>query len=216
MAERSGQFRVYRVTESVPHINLQAVDSATLYTVYQTGYGDLQEQVDELVTGDLVTATLAGDPAAEEEPWRIQRLGRAGGVEMGFAVDIQPPDVARETWTADATAPLSTVLSEDDTAVGACVVQPRDPLPDGAFVPSVLTGLLPLEEQLDSVSGVEEPAAEALFLDPDPTDARSFSTPYGVALLFTERGRSLADRFRGQYDCPRGTETRPDFDPYGL
>ena len=150
MAERSGQFRVYRVTESVPHINLQAVDSATLYTVYQTGYGDLQARVDELVTGDLVTATLAGDPAAEEEPWRIQRLERAGGVEMGFAVDIQPPDVARETWTADATAPLSTVLSEDDTAVGACVVQPRDPLPDGAFVPSVLTGLLPLEEQLDS------------------------------------------------------------------
>ncbi|ESS04468.1 MAG: hypothetical protein A07HR67_00754, partial [uncultured archaeon A07HR67] len=26
MVERSGRFRVYRVVESVPHINLQAVD----------------------------------------------------------------------------------------------------------------------------------------------------------------------------------------------
>jgi len=122
---------------------------------------------------------------------------------MGFAVDIQPPDVARETWTAGTTTPTSTVLSEDGAAVGACVVQPRNPLPDGAFVPSILTGLLPLEGQLNSVSGVGEPAAEALFLDPDSTDARSFSAPYGVALLFTERGRSVADRFREQYDGER-------------
>lgn len=216
MAERSNQFRVYRVTESVPHINLQTVDSSTLYTVYQTGYGELQEQVDELVTGDMITATLEGDPGAEEEPWRIRRLDRTGGVEMGFAVDIQPPDVARETWTAGETKPTSTVLSEDGAAVGACVVQPRKPLPNGAFVPNILTGLLPLESQLDSVAGIGKPAAEVLFLDPAPTDAESFSTPYGVALLFTEDGRSLADQFRAQYDCPRGAETRPDFDPYGL
>ena len=216
MTEHSDRFRVYRVVESVPHINFQTVDSSKLYTVYQTGYGDLQEQVDELVTGDLVTATLEGDSAADEEPWRVRRLERVGGVEMGFAVDVQPPDAARAAWTAGQTTPTSTVLSEDGTAVGACVVQPRDPLPDGAFVPSILTGLLPLERQFDSVSGVEEPAAEALFLDPDPTDAGSYSTPYGVALLFTERGRSLADRFREQYDCPRGRDTRPEFDPYGL
>jgi hypothetical protein len=216
MTERSEQFRVYRVTASVPHINLQTVDSSMLYTVYQSGYGELQEQVDELATGDLVTATVEGDPAAEDEPWRIRHLERVGGVEMEFAIDTQPPDIAREAWTAGETEPTSTVLSEDGTAVGACVVQPREPLPNEAFVPSILTGLLPLERQFDSVSGVGDPAAEALFIDPAPTDARSFSTPYGVALLFTERGRSLADRFREQYDCPRGTDTRPDFDPYGL
>jgi hypothetical protein len=79
-----------------------------------------------------------------------------------------------------------------------------------------MTGLLPLEEQFASVPGVGEPAAEALFLDPDPPTAGTFFTPYGVALLFTERGRSLADRFRTEYDCPRGADTRPDFDPYGL
>lgn len=216
MTEYSDQFRVYLVTDSVPHINLQTVDSSTLYTVYQTGYGDLQEQVDELAMGDLVTATLDGDPAAEEEPWRIRDLERVGGVEMGFAADIRPPNVAREAWTTGETEPVSTVLSEDGTAVAACVLQPRDPLPDGAFIPNILAGLLPLERQLDSVSGVGDPAAEAIFLDPDPVDAGSFSTPYGVALLFTEQGRSLADRFREQYDCPRGVDTRPDFDPYGL
>ncbi len=216
MIERSGRFRVYRVTESVPHINLQAIDSPTLYTVYQTGYGDLQRSVDGLVTGDLVAATLEGDPTAEREPWRIQRLERVGGVETGFVVDAQPPDVAREAWTAGETEPTSTVLSEDGTPVGACLVQPRDPLPDGAFVSSVMTGLLPLEEQFTSVPGVGEPAAEALFIDPDPPDTGAFSVPYGVALLFTERGRSLADRFRDVYNCPRGTETRPEFDPYGL
>lgn len=216
MTQRSGRFRVYRLTESVLHINLQAVDSPTLYTVYQTGYGDLQERVDDLTTGDLVTATLEGDPAAETDPWRIRRLERVGGVEMSFAVDVDPPEIAREARTPGETDPTSTVLSEDGTPVGACVVQPRDPLPDGAFVPSVMTGLLPLEGQLESVPGVGEPAAEALFLDPDTPDARTFSTPYGVALLFTERGSSLADRFRDTYDCPRGAKSRPDFDPYGL
>jgi hypothetical protein len=216
MTERSGRFRVYRVTESVLHINLQEVDSPTLYTVYQTGYGDRQELVDGLVTGDLITATLEGDPAADEEPWRLERFERVGGVDTAFAVDAEPPDVAREAWTTGDAEPTSTVLSENGTAVGTCLVQPRDPLPNGAFVPNVMTGLLPLEEQFASVPGVGEPAAEALFLDPDPPTAGTFSTPYGVALLFTERGRSLADQFRTAYDCPRGAETGPDFDPYGL
>jgi hypothetical protein len=146
---------------------------------------------------------------------RIQRLERVGGVETAFAVDAKPPDVAREAWTTGETEPTSTVLSEDGTPVGACLIQPRDPLPDGVFVPSVMTGLLPLEEQLASVPGVGEGAAEGLFIYPDPPDAGAFSVPYGVALLFTERGRSLADRFRDTYDCPRGTDTRPGFDPYG-
>lgn len=216
MAERSGSFRVYRVTESVPHINLQAVDSPTLYTVYQTGYGDQQDAVEALTTGDVIEATLDGDPAVQDEPWRLERFERVGGLDMGFAVDVTPPDVARELWTTGQTEPSTTVLTEDGDPVAACCVQPRDPLPNGAFVPNLLTGLLPLENQFESVPGIGDPAVEALFLDPDPPDANAYTTPYGVFLLFTDPESSLADRFRETYDCPRGTDTRPAFDPYGL
>lgn len=216
MAERSGSFRVYRVTESVPHINLQAVESPTLYTVYQTGYGERQETVDGFCTGDVIEALLDGDPTAQNEPWRLERFERVGGVDMGFAVDVTPPDTAQELWTTGQTEPSTTVLTEDGDPVAACCVQPRDPLPSGAFVPNVLTGLLPLEHQFASVPGIGEPAAEAIFLDPDPPDASTYTVPYGILLVFTERGTSLSDRFRETYDCPRGSDTRPAFDPYGV
>jgi hypothetical protein len=216
MVERSGTFRVYRVTESVPQINLQATETPTLYSVYQTGYGDRQEAVDALETGELVEATLEGDPTADSEPWRLARFERVGGVQIGFAVDVTPPDVARELWTDGQTDPATTVLTADESAVAACGVQPRAPLPNGAFVPNVLTGLVPLEPQFASVPGVGDPAVEALFLDPDPPGAGTHTTPYGVVLLFTATGTTLADRFRETYDCPRGADTRPEFDPYGI
>lgn len=216
MAEQSGQFRVYRVVESVPQYNLQSIEPPTLYTVYRSGYGAIQPEVDALRTGDRIEATLSGDPADDDEPWRIAELRHLDGVEMGFAVDVRPPDVARELWTPGATEPAYAVLRDDGNAVGGCFVQPREPLPNGAFVPNVLTGLLPLESHLQEVPEVGAPAVEALFLDPDPPDATSYTRPYGVVLLFTAAGRALADRFRETYDVPRGSDTRPDFDPYGI
>jgi len=214
MDTREGRFRVYRVTESVPHINLQATGSPVLYTVYQQGYADLQPAVDALTTGDRVDATLSGDADADDEAWRLEALERVDRVEMGFAVDVEPPAVARETWGVGRTKPACTTLTEDGTAVGACCVQPREPLPGGQFVPNVLTGLLPLEDQLTSVPGVGDPAVEALFLDPDPPGASRHTTPYGVVLLFTDRAGSLPERYRDSYDCPRGSDSRPAFDPY--
>jgi hypothetical protein len=216
MAERSGRFRVYRVVESVPHINLQAVDDPTLYTVYQSGYGPLQEQVDSLRTGDLVEATVDGDPGADDEAWRLTALDRVGGVEMGFAVDADPPAAARDQWTPGQTESACVALTEEDEAVGLCCVQPREPLPDGAFVPSVLAGLVPMERQFDSIPEVGDPAAEALFVDPDPPGATAYSHPYGVVILFSSGAATLPDRFREVYDCPRGTDTRPEYDPYGV
>lgn len=220
MGDRSGQFRVYRVVDSVPHVNLQAVDDATLYTVYQSGYDGtgedgLQATVDGLRTGDLIEATLSGDPAAEEDPWRLTDCERVGGVEMGFAVDVTPPAVARDLWSPGESDPVCGVLTEGEERVGVCCLQPREPLPNGAFVPNVLTGLLPMESFLSSVPNVGDPATEALFLDPDPPEASSYSAPYGVVLLFTAAAAELPDRFREAYDIPRGEDTRPEFDPYG-
>ena len=40
MDERASVFRVYRVVEAVPHINLFDTEGARLYTVFQGGYGD--------------------------------------------------------------------------------------------------------------------------------------------------------------------------------
>lgn len=216
MVERSGRFRVYRVVEAVPHSNFQAVDTAQLYTVYESGYDALQSAVDDLRTGDLVEATLSGDPDADEEAWRLTDLERVGGLTVDFAVDVDPPDAARDLWTPGATEPACTVLTEDGDPVGACCVQPRDPLPSGVFAPNVLTGLLPLESTFEAVPGVGDPAVEALVFDPDPPDATSYSHPYGVFVCFTEAGTRLAEEFRERYDCPRDADTRPEFDPYGV
>ncbi|MEZ3117768.1 hypothetical protein RYH80_17765 [Halobaculum sp. MBLA0147] len=221
--ERRGEFRVYRVVESVPHLNLQRVDEPRLYTVYRSGYDEAtQEAVDDLRTGDRVSATLVGDPDADEEPWRVERVDRDDGVATAFAVDVDPPGTAVDAWAAaDAESagdpePSCRTILDDGEPVGACCVQPRDPLPNGAFVPTVLAGLLPLESQFAAVPGVGDPAAEALFLDPDPPDATTYESPYGVVLLFTAAGAATADRFREAYDLPRDTDTRPDFDPYGV
>ena len=216
MAERSGTFRVYRVVEAVPHINLQAVDSPTLYTAYQSGYGGLQPSVDDLRTGDRVEATLEGDPDAESDPWRLTALERLDRIEMGFAVGVTPPDVAREAWEPGATEPIYARMTAGGEPAGVCCLQPRDPLPEGAFVPNVLAGLVPLEGHFESIPTLGDPAAEALFLDPDEPGAPTYSEPYGVLLLFPEAGRELADRFRARYGCPRGADTRPAFDPYGI
>ena len=217
MAERSGTFRVYRIVEAVPQYNLQSVGSPTLYTVYQSGYADdIQASVEELRTGDRIEATLSGDPDAESEPWRLTAVDRLDGVEMGFAVDAAPPKIARDAWVPGSSEPICIPLTDEGETVGVCCLQPRDPLPNGAFVPNVLAGLLPLEPQFREIPRVGEPAAEALFVDPDPPDASSYSTPYGVVLLCAAAGRAVADRFRETYGCPRGTDTRPEFDPYGI
>ncbi len=214
--ERSGRFRVYRVVESVPHINLQAIDSPTLYSVYSSGYPDLQPAVDDLETGDLVEATLEGDPDDDAEPWRLAAVERVDRVRTAFAVDVDPPDLARRCWTPGATEPAYAVVTEADERIGVCGVQPRDPLPNGAFVPSVLTGLLPLEAQFDAVPEVGDPAVEAVFLDPDPPDASSYTHPYGVVFLFTRSATPFAERLRADYGCPLDADTRPAFDPYGI
>jgi hypothetical protein len=217
MDTRSGRFRVYRVVDSVAHLNLQAVDAPQLYTVYQSGYGEeLQAAVDDLRTGDRIDAELAGDPDDADEPWRLRHFELVDSVEMDFAVDVEPPDIARDLWESGQAEPACAVLTEDGEQVGVCCVQPRAPLSDGLFVPNVLTGLLPIEPHLTSLLEIGEPAAEALFLDPDTPDATQFSEPYGVVLLFSDRASTLADRFRETYDIPRGTDTRPAFDPYGL
>jgi hypothetical protein len=103
--ERSGRFRVYRVGESVPHINVQAVDSPTLYSVYQSGYGTLQPMVDALETGDRIQATLAGAPDDGTEPWRLTALDRVDRVRTAFAVGVDPPAVARKCWRPGRTEP---------------------------------------------------------------------------------------------------------------
>lgn len=219
--ERSGEFRVYRVVESVPHLNFQRVDEPRLYTVYRSGYDEAtQATVDDLQTGDRVSATLVGDPDADEEPWRVERVEREDGVATAFGVDVDPPGTAVDAWadaeSASELEPVCRTILDDGEPVGACCVQPREPLPNGAFVPNVLTGLLPLESQFAAVPGVGEPATEALFLDPDPPDTTTYESPYGVVPLFTADGTATADRFRSAYDLPRDTDTRPDFDPYGV
>ncbi|MEF8974544.1 MAG: hypothetical protein V5A15_06590, partial [Haloarcula sp.] len=97
-----------------------------------------------------------------------------------------------------------------------CFVQPRAPLPGGAFVPSVLTGLVPMESLLTELPGIGEPPTDAIFIDPDAPDADSYTRPYGVAVLFTAAADELLAEFRDRYDLPADADTRPEYDPYGL
>lgn len=216
METHTGRFRVYRVVESVPHVNLFDTDATRLYTVYQSGYGDRQGAIDDLRTGDLVEATLAGDPDDAEEAWSIRSVERVDRVRMAFAVDAEPPAVAEELWAEGQDRPSSAVLKTDGEPVAEVAVQPRAPLPGGSFVPSVLTGLVPMEDRLTELPSVGEPVADALFVDPDSPDADSYSRPFGVVLLFSEAGTELRDEFYAAYDIDADGDSRPDYDPYGL
>lgn len=216
MSTTSGRFRVYPVVDAVPHINLQDVETPQLYTVFESGYDKLQAAIDELETGALIDATLSGNPDAESEPWRITEIDRVGGVSTDFAVNVTYPSVAVDCWNRSDGNPASTVILEEDEPVAACCVQPRDPLPDGQFVPNVLAGLLPIEDYYQSVPGVGDPAVEVLFLDSDLPDADSHSTPFGTFILFTAAASDSREQFYNRYDLPADADTRPEYDPYRI
>jgi hypothetical protein len=193
-------------------MNLVDVGASTLYTVFQSGYpDDRQAAVDDLRTGDLIEATLSGAPDRDDEPWRLETLDRIGGVEMGFAVDVEPPRVAVDLWEDGLDRPAGAPLEEtpEDGPVAELYVQPR-----GAFVPNVLAGLVPVEPFLAELPAVGGPATDALFLDPDPPGATDYAYPFGVAVLFGEGADRLTATFRDRYDLPAGEDSRPDFDPY--
>jgi len=216
MEERTGRFRVYRVVESVPHVNFFDADATRLYTVYQSGYGDRQAEVDALRTGDLVEATLAGDPDDSDEAWSIQAVERVDRVRMAFAVDAEVPAAAEELWTDGQDRPSSAVLKQDGEPVAELVVQPRGPLPGGSFVPSVLTGLVPMEESLTAMPTVGDPVTDALFVDPDPPDTDRYSRPFGTVVLFSEAAEALRSEFYDSYGIDAAGDSRPDYDPYSI
>lgn len=225
MNTRSGQFRVYRAVESVRHINFQAVEEPQLYSAHETGYGEgIQASVDALQTGDLVEATLEGDVDAQNEAWRVTSLTRRQRVPFGFAVDLAPealPQVA-QTIAADTgfergeppSEPVGATLAADGVNIGECWLQPRATLPNEAFVPNVVTGLLPMEPWLSELPNLALPTTEVLVLDTAAPTAEAYETPYGVFLFFTHAGSEVATEYRERYDCPRDGDSRPDFDPY--
>jgi len=216
MEEREGRFRVYRVVESVPHVNFFDTDATRLYTVYQSGYGDRQDAIDDLRTGDLVDAALAGNPEDSDEAWSIQSVDRVDRVRMAFAVDAPVPTVAEELWTEGQEQPSTTVLAADGDPAAEVAVQPRAPLPGGAFVPSVLTGLVPMEESLQTLPTVGDPVTDALFIDPDPPGADSYTRPFGVVVLFSAAAEELRTEFYEEYGIEPGSDSRPEYDPYGI
>ncbi|MFB6118962.1 hypothetical protein [Halosegnis sp.] len=225
MATTSGRFRVYRVLGAVLHINLFDVADRRLYSVYQTDYpAPLQSTVDSLATGDMIEATVTGDPEAPQEPWRLEAAERedTASVDIDFAVGVEYPDVARQTWeralaeaSEEGVVPTGRALGtqEGDEAAGEVWVQPRDSLPDGGFTPAVAAGRLPLEPWLERLPYADAPAEELLAIEASDPD-EPVREPYGVFLFFTKAGRGLADRYRERWDLPRGADSRPDFDPY--
>jgi len=221
------RFRVYRVLPAVLQVNLFDVAADRLYTVFQSGYPDaLQATVDDLSTGDLVGATLAGDPGAADEPWRLVEATRdpAESRPVGFATGVDYPAVAHEVW-GEATAaaddgsvrgpvrPTGRALGPDGDA-GEVWVQPRDALPGGGFTLAVLAGRVPLEPVLGDLEEAGAPAAELLVVDSDDPAATSHRDPFGVFLAFTDSGQPLADRYRERWGVERGDDSRPDVDPY--
>jgi hypothetical protein len=219
-----GEFRVYRVFEAVPQVNLLDVDARRLYSVYRSGYPDaVQSVVDGLSTGDLVSATVEGDPDDATEPWRVVAAERdpSRSVAVETATGVDYPAVAREAWArareeADGgpVAPTGRVLRHDGAVAGEVWVQPRDALPEGAFTRRLLAGLLPVEPLVRDLPRAGAPAAELLALDADGPGVRDHREPYGVLLFLTDAGRPLADRYRERWGLARGADSRPDFDPY--
>lgn len=224
-ATRTGTFRAFRIVPAVHHINLFDVDAGRLYTVYQTGYSEaLQATVDDVRTGDLLDATLVGDPEAPDEAWRLTRAApdTERSVAVDFAVDLAPEALPApvaddpERRERAATEPVGTVLEHEGRPVGELWCQPREPLPDGAFASNVLSGLLPLETLLAALPELGERPAELLVLDTAAPDDRTFEVPFGVFVALTEAGEPVGDDLRERYGLPldRTADTRPAFDPY--
>ena len=211
-------FRVFRVVEAVPHLNLFDTESDRLYTVFQSGYGDRQPAIDALRTGDLIDATVTGEPDDDDDPWRLESVSRIDRVGMDFAVDTEPPAVAADLGDSGLDSPAGATLSDEPGGdpVAEVYVQPRDPLPSGMFVPNVLAGLVPMEPWLRELPAVGAPTTHAVFIDPDPPDARRFSRPYGVVVLFGPDAERVLEEFRTRYDLPSDADTRPEFDPYTI
>lgn len=223
MTTTEGTFRVYRVLDAVAHLNLLDTDERRLYTVFESGYPDrLQETIDGLATGDLVTGTVTGEPNEPDEPWRLRDVERQPqrSVSIDFATGVRYPDVARETWSAAVEAagdgpvrPTGRALGHDGTPAGEVWIQPRSALPDGAFTLPALAGRLPLEPLLRDLPYAGGRPGELLVVDADGPGAAT-TEPYGVLLFFTPEGRALADRYRERWGLPRGADSRPSFDPY--
>jgi hypothetical protein len=76
--------------------------------------------------------------------------------------------------------------------------------------------MLPLEPLFQQIPGLGKPPAELLFVDADAPTATSYTEPYGVVLAFTRAGAALADEYRDRWELPRGADSRPAYDPYGL
>lgn len=218
-------FRVYRGVSAVDHINLYGVETERLYSVYRRGYdGDRQATVDALRTGDMVLATLLGDPDAPGEAWRLAKVGREDrlDVSMAFVGGIDPealPDPLRESPEVReraATEPAGVVLEHGGEPVGEIWCQPRDPLPHDRFLLNVLTGLVPLESHLGGLPEVDARPAEVLVLDTAPPDGDTFDLPFGTFVFLTAAGEAFGDDLRERYGLPldRRADTRPDFDPY--
>lgn len=219
----TGRFRVFRTAPAVDHLNLYGGTPERLYTVYRSGYpDDRQTTVDGLRTGDLVEATLLGDPDSPDEAWQLARVTRddAASVAMAFAAGVESfPAVISDS--ADlreraTTEPVGRVLEHDGQPVGEAWLQPRDPLPDSAFLPNVVTGLVPMEPYLRDLPEVGEPTAEVLVLDTAAAGDATFDVSFGVLVFLTADGEALGDELRERYGLPldRRADTRPDIDPY--
>jgi hypothetical protein len=218
-------FRVYRGVSAVDHINLYGADTERLYSVYRRGYDDeFQATVDSLRTGEMVLATLVGDPEAPEEAWRLAKVGRDDrlSVAMAFVDGLDPDDLPGpirenpDVRERAATEPAGVTLERDDRPVGEIWCQPRDPLPHEMFLLNVLTGLVPLESHLGGLPEIDVIPAEVLVLDTATPVADSYDTAFGVFVFLTAAGRSYGDELRERYGLPldRAADTRPDFDPY--
>ena len=71
-------------------------------------------------------------------------------------------------------------------------------------------------EDPDPLDSVAVDPDDSVSVDPDPPEASSHSVPYGVVYLFTDAGTSTAERLRRRYDCELGTDSRPEYNPYGI
>lgn len=220
----TGGFRVYRNAPAVDHVNLFGGSPERLYSVYRSGNpDDRQATVDDLRTGDFVTATLLGDPDSPDEAWRLARVERddAASVAMAFGAGVDPDTLPAVADNPDlreraATEPVGRVLERDGRPVSEVWLQPRDPLPNGAFLPNVVTGLVPMEPYLRDLPEVGQPAAEVLVLDTAATDDTTFDVPFGTLVFLTTDGEALGDELRERYGLllDRRADTRPDIDPY--
>lgn len=144
------------------------------------GYdGPLHDQLTELEAGNVIEATMTGEPAANE-PWDFEAVSMMQDTTLDFVQGVDeipgPTDEAWDERGIDNDVGVR-IFRDDDTEEPIGVVQVHPPTYEGDNVwDNMRRGQLPLEPWYDEMAGLDEGAHHIVVVNPE---TRPYIVMYG-------------------------------------